>query len=230
MIYIAAMCRQCGFKFFLFFSVVFYTIVTIAQKPIDRKALVERHKVINAKFDSLSSLTVGNGKFAFTIDVTGLQTFPREYQKGISLGTQSEWGWHSFIDTANYKPGEALKEYDFNGRKTSYAVQWNDPERPKNAANWFRQNPHRLQLGHIGFELVKKDGSPASIDDIDDIQQELNPWTGQVVSHFILEGTAIDVITFSHQQQDAISVQVKSDLIKEKRLKIFLRFPYPTGE
>ena len=78
----------------------FYTTCIVAQKPIDRKALVERHKVINTKFDSLSPLSVGNGKFAFTVDITGLQTFPLEYKKGIPLGTQSEWGWHSFIDTA----------------------------------------------------------------------------------------------------------------------------------
>lgn len=203
---------------------------SFAQKPIDRKALVERHKVINSKFDSLSSLTVGNGRFAFTVDITGLQSFPVHYKKGIPLGTQSEWGWHSFIDTSNYKREETLKVYNFNGRKISYAIQWNEPERKKNASNWFRQNPHRLQLGHLGFELIKKDGSLASINDIQNIRQELNPYDGQIKTHFALEGMPVDVLTFSHQQQDAISVQVKSDLIKETRLKIFLRFPYPTGE
>ncbi len=201
-----------------------------AQKPIDRKALVERHKVLNTKFDSLSSLSVGNGKFAFTVDVTGLQTFPVDYKKGIPLGTQSEWGWHSFIDTAAFKPEEALKEYEFNGRKSSYAVQWNEPERNKNAANWFRQNPHRMQLGHIGFEIIKKNGSTVTISDLENINQQLNPWTGEVFSNFTIEGTPVAVSTFSHQAQDAISVQVTSTLIKENRLRIFLRFPYPTGE
>ncbi len=74
--------------------------VNNAQIKIDRKALVERHTVINNKFDSLSSLSVGNGRFAFTVDVTGLQSFPDAYAKGVPLGTQSEWGWHSFINTA----------------------------------------------------------------------------------------------------------------------------------
>jgi hypothetical protein len=210
--------------------IVFFGLTVSAQNKIDRKALVERHKVINTKFDSLSSLTVGNGKFAFTVDITGLQTFPTAYKKGIPLGTQSEWGWHSFIDTADYDKEEALKEYDINGRKISYSVQWNEPERNKNAANWFRQNPHRLQLGNIGFELVKKDGSIAEISDIQNIDQELNPWTGRVKTHFTLEGISVDVLTFCHQQQDAISVRVVSALIKDQRLKIFLRFPYPTGE
>jgi protein-glucosylgalactosylhydroxylysine glucosidase len=155
----------------------FFCTCLFAQKHIDRKALVERHKVINTKFDSLSSLTVGNGKFAFTVDVTGLQTFVANYQKGIPLGTESEWGWHSFIDTGGYKHEEALKEYDINGRKISYAVQWNEPERNKNASNWFRQNPHRLQLGNLGFELIKKDSSLALINDIKNINKVLNPWT-----------------------------------------------------
>jgi len=46
--------------------------------------------------DALSPFTVGNGKFAFTADITGLQTFPDFYEKGIPLATQSEWGWHAF--------------------------------------------------------------------------------------------------------------------------------------
>ena len=80
---------------------------------INRKGLVQRHIVKVNGFDSLSSLSVGNGKFAFTVDATGLQTFPAYYEKGIPLGTQSEWGWHSFIDTEAYKPQEALKESNF---------------------------------------------------------------------------------------------------------------------
>ena len=39
--------------------------------------------------DTLGSLSVGNGEFAFTVDVSGLQTFYKEYENGISLGIQS---------------------------------------------------------------------------------------------------------------------------------------------
>jgi hypothetical protein len=34
-------------------------------------------------------LQVGNGNFAFGVDVTGLQTFN-------PFGTLSTWGWHNF--------------------------------------------------------------------------------------------------------------------------------------
>lgn len=200
-----------------------------AQSKIDRQVLVQRHKVINTKADTLSSLTVGNGAFAFTVDVTGLQTFPLAYENGIPLGTQSEWGWHSFMNTAGYQRNEALKTYHLNGRDITYMVQPKTPQRAKEASDWFRQNPHRLQLGNLGFEIIKRDGIKASIDDIQNIHQELNPWTGEIKSHFTVEGVPVDVTTFSHQTKDIVAAKVISPLIKEGRLKISLRFPYPTG-
>ncbi len=66
-----------------------------------------------------------------------------------------------------------MKDYKFNGRDVTYSVQLKTPERKKNAVEWFRQNPHRLQLGNIGFEIIKKDGSLATISDIKNIHQTL---------------------------------------------------------
>jgi hypothetical protein len=43
-----------------------------AKEPIDRHALVTRHNVVLTGVDILSPLSVGNGEFAFTADVTGL--------------------------------------------------------------------------------------------------------------------------------------------------------------
>ena len=200
-----------------------------AQSKINRKALVERHTITNTRFDSLGAVSVGNGAFAFTVDVTGLQSFPAAYANGMCLGTQSEWGWHSFTDTANYRFEESLRDYNLNGRKISYGVQIKEPARKKSAGDWFRQNPHRLQLGTIGFEFIKADGSSGTINDITDIRQTLNMWTGEVKSHFVFEGEAVDVSTFGHQKDDLISVSVKSNLIAKRKLNISIRFPYPTG-
>ena len=58
------------------------------QKPIDRKSVVERHTIISEKLDSKSPAQVGNGEFAFSVDITGLQTF-------VPFNTMSHWGWHS---------------------------------------------------------------------------------------------------------------------------------------
>ncbi|HUG11354.1 MAG TPA: hypothetical protein VMM36_10085, partial [Opitutaceae bacterium] len=49
--------------------------------PIDREALVRRHNVVVRSVDPTSPLTVGNGGFAFTVDVTGLQTFADYYHR-----------------------------------------------------------------------------------------------------------------------------------------------------
>lgn len=198
-------------------------------QPIDRQALVQRHTIVNTKADSLSALSLGNGVFCFTADVTGLQSFPEAYEKGIPLGTQSEWGWHSFPNTGGYKLEEAYKNYQLNGRTVSYAVQWSSPQRNKEASTYFRENVHRLQLGNIGFEIVKKDGSLAGAGDLDQLHQELNMWTGELKSHFVVEGEAVDVSTFVHQHMDEVALSVRSKLLEAGRLFIRIRFPYPTN-
>src|SRR5262245_52337817 len=101
------------------------------SQPINRKEVVQRHNVHINKIDSLSSLTVGNGNFAFTVDATGMQSFPDAYANGVPLGTQSVWGWHSFPNTENLKIEEAQKVYELEGRKISYTVQLREPERAR---------------------------------------------------------------------------------------------------
>lgn len=202
----------------------------IAQSKIDRHAVVQRHNVVNTQADSLASLTVGNGSFAFTADITGMQSFPDYYRNGVPLGTQSEWGWHSFPNTENLQVEEALKTYELEGRKISYAVQVKEPPRAKAAADYFRINQHRLQLGNIGLEITKKDGSAATIADIKNIQQQLNLWTGTITSKFTVDDVPVSVTTVCHQQQDALGFHITSALLAEKRLRVRVRFPYPNGQ
>lgn len=64
--------------------------------PIDRQVPAERHKAHVSNTDSLGSLTVGNGNFAFPAYVTDLQTSLRHHAKGLPLGTESEWGGPRF--------------------------------------------------------------------------------------------------------------------------------------
>jgi hypothetical protein len=154
------------YKKISFFGLLILSILQLVAQPVNRKQLVERHTIVNTKFDSLSSLSVGNGSFAFTVDATGLQSFPDAYAKGVPLGTQSDWGWHSFPNTEQYKFEDALRTYHLNGRNVQYAVQLNNPEKNKNTSNYFRQNLHRLQLGNIGLEIIKKDGSIFIMEDV----------------------------------------------------------------
>ena len=63
--------------------------MTAAASPIDRQALVTRHNIVLTNADARTPLQVGNGQFAFSADITGLQTF-------LPAHTMSHWGWHSF--------------------------------------------------------------------------------------------------------------------------------------
>ena len=76
------------------------------SRAIDRAALVRRHDPFIRKLDPLAPLSVGNGTFAFTADVTGLQTFPEEYESQMPLCTLAQWGWH----TSPRPPGLEGKE------------------------------------------------------------------------------------------------------------------------
>jgi hypothetical protein len=202
-----------------------------AQKTgkIDRKALVARNSPHITTFDKHSSLSVGNGNFAYTVDATGLQTFPEMYATGVPLGTQSQWGWHSFPNPENYKAEEALKNYNFRGGEEPYSVQFKEPGRQQDAANYLRANAHRLHLGYMGLELSKTDGTSVKPEDISNINQKLDLWNGLINSSYTIEGKPISVITAAHPDKDQIAVRLKSALIGKKQLGINFRFPYPTG-
>lgn len=210
--------------------ILLFSIGVSAQEKIDRKAVVTRHDVNITQIDTLASLSVGNGAFAFTVDATGLQTFPEKYQNGIPLGTQAEWGWDSYKNVNGYKFSETLKDVDQYGRKVSYSTQIKEPAHKKEAVEWFRQNPHLLQLGNIGFEITKKDGSLVKPEDIKAINQKLNLWTGKIESYFEVEGTSVKVITACDQTKDVLGFKIESDLITQGRLKIRVRIPFPTGD
>jgi protein-glucosylgalactosylhydroxylysine glucosidase len=216
------------FRIAIAFLVITSPVCLFAQK-IDRKAVVQRHNVIVNRIDSLESLSVGNGNFAFTVDATGMQSFPEAYAKGVPLGTQSVWGWHSFPNTENLKVEEAQKTYLLEGRKISYTVQPKEPA-AKKAVEYFRVNQHRLQLGNIGLEIKKKDGSLATAGDIKNINQKLDMWTGVISSSFTIEDIPIKVNTTCNQQADVLAFQIESPLLSEKRIHIRIRFPYPNGQ
>lgn len=196
------------------------------QAKIDRYSLVHRHNILITKPDTLSSLSVGNGEFAFTTDITGLQTFYKEYENGVTLGTQSNWGWHTFPNTENYTEAECTKYVDYRGRKVPYLVQFRENGRDAAAANYFRENPQRLQLGVIRLILVKSDGTVAKITDIQMPQHHLDLWEGGISSNFSIEGVPVKVEVFCHQQFDLISARIQSPLIEKGRLKVEWLFPY----
>lgn len=201
----------------------------VDTQSIDREALVQRHTIHIDAFDPLDSLSVGNGGFAFTVDPTGLQSFPEFYKDGIPLGTQSEWGWHSFPNEDGVSRDETYRYFDVQGKKVPYSVQSYSTDRQKDAVHYFRQNPHRLHLGIIGLEFIDIDGNLIPIESITDIQQNLNMWTGTIHSSYKVEGKQVTVTTLVHPDLDLIAVKIESTWLGTGRLKVKIRFPYPTG-
>ena len=195
---------------------------------IDRKVLVRRHNPVNARIDPLSPLTVGNGEFAFTADVTGLQSFYDPYLKGTPLCTQAQWGWHTTpIPEGLNRDDFKLKMYDVNGRSVGYKTS---SEGQKELFTYLRENPHRLHLGRIGLRMLMVDGRQAAADDIRDMHQTLDLWTGQLTSSFTLEGTPVSVVTACHPTLDMLAVKITSPLMAAGRLQVSLAFPYGSPE
>ncbi|RYF29995.1 MAG: hypothetical protein EOO38_32785, partial [Cytophagaceae bacterium] len=96
---------------------------------IDRHALVTRHNVVLTKFDGERPLQVGNGEFAFGMDISGLQSF-------APFNTMSQWGWHE----APLPAGKKIEDYHMqpvrmHGRDVLMPMP--DPKEPE-LSNWMR--------------------------------------------------------------------------------------------
>jgi len=200
-----------------------------AAEPIDRRALVNRHDPVLHGLDLESPLSVGNGELAFTVDATGLQTFPEAYDETIPLGTLSQWGWHSAPNPAGWSiESFAFEDFASHGRAVGYADIPGDRRTPE--VEWLRANPHRLHLGRIGFDLRRSDGSSATPEDLTEVEQTLDLWNGVIHSRFRLDGELVEVVTACHPDRDALGVSVRSPLLAAGRIGIRIRFPYGTPE
>jgi len=192
-----------------------------ANSQINRRELVRRHNPVNRMLDPKSPLSVGNGEFAFTADITGLQSLPEAYEKVIPLCTQSQWGWHSFPSPPGLGARDLrLVPYDTHGRPVGYAT---GSEGQQELYNWLRENPHRLHLGRIGLRL---DGGRITYEAITSVQQTLDLWTGILRSRFDLAGVPVLVETCCHPQDDMLAATIQSRLLEQGRLSACFEFPY----
>lgn len=201
----------------LFLSVCFSCTSPTPEK-INRQAVVERHRVVTATDNPRSPAQVGNGEFAFGVDITGLQTFTHHY-------TMSYWSWHSFPlpDGLNIDDFEG-KMWDFYGRQVRLPDR--NPDQPE-LTEWLCGNPHRFNLGRIGFVLKKANGERAELADLTNTRQEIDLWKGIITSTFELEQVPVTVKTVCHAERDAIGVEVHSPLIENGQLEVEFSFPYP---
>ncbi|BCW53798.1 MULTISPECIES: hypothetical protein [unclassified Arthrobacter] len=210
------------------------------HKQIDRKALVRRHNVRQQSLDPRSPVSVGNGEFAFTMDLTGLQSLPAEYPvgpredslpPGTLLGTQSTWGWHSMPGGDRYSLAGSTVLYDSPRGPVPYVDMVGDIVNEREtgtstAEAWLRANPHRLDLGRIGFQLLQDGTSrPISSSELSHASQILDLWTGIVTSTFAIAGHQATVTTACHPDRDELGIRVESPALGDG-LVIGIDFPY----
>lgn len=207
---------------------------------IDRHALVGRHDVRYREVHREAPLGVGNGEFAVTLDVTGLQTFEADYSRAagrrddvaaMPLGTQAQWCYHwapnpeglTLDDTMEPATGprgaiDYPTAYDFReDREQSRAAG-------RAAGYYYWANPQRVHLARIAF-VALGDDAPLSLDEIEAIDQRLDLWSGTVHSRFRLRGADVAVSTTVDPERDALGVVASSSLLAEGRLGIEVAFP-----
>jgi hypothetical protein len=191
---------------------------------IDRHAVVARHNPVVHAIDPFSALSVGNGQFAFTADVTGLQTFLEPYDADFPLCTASHWAWHTTPAPAGIRREDfRYKMYNAHGKTVGYAV---DETGQKPLYDWLRENPHRLHLGRIGLVLTNPNGSQAKPADIGGIEQTLDLWTGTLKSVFSFDYQVVQVFTVCHPELDMLAVRINSSLFTGGNLSVRIAFPY----
>jgi hypothetical protein len=201
---------------------------------IDRRALVARHAVEVTGIEPAAPLSVGNGEFCCTVDVTGLQTFPDRYPvesgtadpPGTLLATMSQWGWHSVPGGDRYDLGATLRTYRTPRGPTTYVDMAGEITDPSAAEHWLRSNPHRLDLARIGLVVISSRAVRAPTPaEVTDAHQRLDLWTGIITSRFRLRGVPVRVTTLCHPSRDVLAVRLEGDL-SAGGLGVRIAFPY----
>ncbi|KAL5042938.1 hypothetical protein BDW71DRAFT_200237 [Aspergillus fruticulosus] len=149
---------------------------------------------------------VGNGNFAFGADITGLQTL-------LAFNTLSSWCWcnDSLPIAPNQTDPSDFTGMDWwtHGRLVNYNIQ--NPAEAE-ISQWLIANPHRVNLGRVGFLY---EGRGISVEDVNDAVQTLDLYSGTLTSDFTLHGQRVSVTT--------------SSLLKDGALGIFFDYPLTTG-
>ncbi|MDR3276346.1 MAG: hypothetical protein LBT11_03900 [Treponema sp.] len=187
---------------------------------IDRRALLGRHQVRytgDTPGMRAAPLSVGNGRFCFTADYTGLQTLFDQY-RDFPLCTMADWGWHSYPGAPRDSSALRLRPFESGGRMVGYPT---DETGQEELFKGLRQNAHKFHLGKIAFDLA---GAAATA--FEPLSQRLDLWQGILFSEFSALGERVKVETFVHPELDMLCIRVESPLIAPGRLRLRLSFPY----
>ncbi|MBN2973875.1 hypothetical protein JW805_17845 [Roseomonas aeriglobus] len=196
----------------------------LPAQPIDRAALVRRHAITLTAPDPHAPVMLGNGALGFTVDITGLQSFPSLYSELAPLLTMAQWAWHSFPNPKGYAEADGLVQVPVAGRgEQPYAWMTSfDAVQTNPALGWLRANPHRISLGRVAMTI---DGAAPDPAKLTQTRQTLDLWTGTLTSRFVYAGQPVTVVTHVHPTQDLVEADVTSPLVASRRLAVSVRYP-----
>ncbi|KAI1210463.1 Six-hairpin glycosidase-like protein [Annulohypoxylon truncatum] len=185
----------------------------------DRRQVVRSFNPHRNASSQTTPLQVGNGNFAFGVDVTGLQTFS-------PFATMSTWGWHNFSlpTTVGQTSVNDFTGLDWwtHGRLVNY----DQPNPAENdISNWLIQNPQRVNLGTIGIWF---NGDDVTEEALENKSQTLDLWTGKISSSFTYKETPVKVETWVDSSSDTVGIAIESELFSGGSLGVFFDFPLPT--
>ena len=191
-------------------------------EPIDREALVRRHNPINRTVDVDAPLSLGNGGFGFSADITGLQTLADTYHRhGIPVETLSRWAWYQEPNPAAYRLADANQPFtQADGRVVAYPT-----DSSGEAGQWLRRNPRNHPLAQIAFSRTDDPAHRISPADILNPDQVLDLWNGRIRSRFTLDGAPVEVTAACHPQLDLVAFTIRSQLLANGKLGVRLAFP-----
>ncbi len=221
---------------------------------IDRKAVVGRHDIRQTVPARDLVVSVGDGDFAFTADITGLQTFtsfhhadaadPRNAAARVTnTCTMSTWGWHESPNPEAYVLPQAMSTYETRRGPVDYPdrpflkemralmMQGEPTELADKAGMWLIDNPHRIDLGRIGLELRPSPEAEIETDPsvLADVDQHVDLWRGVITSRFTYLGEPVEVVTVAIPGASGIAFRVTSPLLATGQVCVRAAFPAPSG-
>jgi hypothetical protein len=221
--------------------------MAVDATQIDREGVVRRHDISIDAPHPEHVVTVGNGDFAYTADITGMQSFTTFHDQAVAImqgrtavntATMSTWGWHEMPNPDGYTLDDAMTEHqtrrgpvrypDRHDLEGAMRGQVSDENKP---GAWLNENPHRLDLGRIGLSFHDQRGHHQAVapEDLDEPEQTLELWTGVLSSRFHYQGHLVVVETVAADESSIVSFRIRSSLLTDGRLRIVLRFPYGHG-
>jgi hypothetical protein len=186
--------------------VSFSLFVGSAVAKIERETVLQQYLPERKDLNHDMPISLGNGNFAFNVDITGLQTIR-------PFNTLSGWAWHEFPRPQEFQ------------HKRAPPLDQSPISAPDSGEDWETQNPHRFNLGRIGLLW---DGAEIPETAINNARQKLNISSGRLTSQFSVWEIPVTVESIVSPSFDAISFSIRSEAFLNASLSIFFDYPYPS--